>query len=637
MSFVSGIRVGFASLSRERWWFLSWTGLGALGLALLAVPGPRAGKAALRLAEAHAGGQPGSTVDYATHWVPRAAQGGLVVALLMLVGTCWLVRPLPTRPPVPARPTPGKIAGWALTGFTLLLMLFSGWANAPRLDFSLWGDEDATMRKSVVGQFQRNQEGKLAFDAPSWMETFFRYRDPNNHPLNSVLSRLSHQKLARDLTRPDGFYFDEKALRWPVFVAGLLGLAALAWVGWIMGNPALGGFAAALIGCHPWFVRYGVETRGYGFLFLFTPLALGCLIRAGQSGQWRWWISYGFFQFLILWSYPGAVHLLLALNASAICLVFFMKGSTRAWRQAQAGRWLTACALGAVLCTLMMLPLVQPLLYYLKSARMQGPMPPEWYPDAAGWLLTGMPWRAWDAANPLCWSWEQAAPGAWIIVGAGGIIGMLGLGVAGWWKQGSIGRALLPALALHAPLFVLQSYLSKGFIYAWYLVPALSGLVLLFTGILWFPWRRMALVVLLGIGGFVLLTAGAVARLRHHPVEAMRAGTKLTRPISLASDPRIDDVMTIDLVMSTRAYDPAMLPLPADDPELFKKYLAEADAIGKPLFVHLGSPGFADSVRPQVMALIRNPDLFESLAIFPGMDAPYTRQVFRYRSGAHVP
>jgi hypothetical protein len=128
--------------------------------------------------------------------------------------------------------------------------------------------------------------------------------------------------------------------------------------------------------------------------------------------------------------------------------------------------------------------------------------------------------------------------------------------------------------------------------------------------------------------------AKAVRLLREHPVEQMREGTKLTRPVRLASDPRMDDVMTIDMVMTTRAYDPAMLPLSSDDPDQFRNYLAEADAQQKPLLVHLGSPDFADSVRPQVMALIRNPVLFEAIATLPGMDGPYTREVFRYRPGA---
>lgn len=621
-----------ASLSREQRWFVLWVILAGVALAFLAKPGPRAAKAAGKLMEAHAAGHAAGTSDYVAHWVPKAAQGGVAVAVLLLLGTRWLVRPVPEAGLLP--PDPGRTPRHVLTAVAGVVMLYSGFANAPRLDLSLWGDEDATLRKSVVGQFERNEDGKLEFDGVSWLETVFRYRDPNNHPLNSVLSRLSHTALARDLTRPDGFYFDERAMRLPVFAAGLLGLAALAWVGWVLGKPAVGGLAVVLMAVHPWFVRYGSESRGYGYLLLFIPLALGCLIRATQTGRWRWWIGYGFAQFLILWSYPGALPLLIALNVSAVCLIFFLKGPSRAWREAQVGRWLTASAFGAVLCTLLMLPLVQPLLFYLKLPRMQGPMPLAWYPDAMAWLCTGMPWRPWDEGNPLCWSWEQAAVPWFRETGVFLMVLAMGLGAAGWWAKGGISRWLLPALLLHAPLLVLQSSVSGGFIYPWYLFPALVGLVLVAAGMLFLPLRQAGLILVLSGGFLVMHNAKAVRLLREHPVEQMREGTKLTRPVRLASDPRMDDVMTIDMVMTTRAYDPAMLPLSSDDPDQFRNYLAEADAQQKPLLVHLGSPDFADSVRPQVMALIRNPVLFEAIATLPGMDGPYTREVFRYRPGA---
>jgi hypothetical protein len=634
MNFLNRLRSAAASLSREQRWFVLWTVLAMGVLAWLAIPGPRAAKAGARLAALHAEGQPGGTADYVAYWIPKAGLGGLMLAGLLLLAVKGIVRPVPAAAITFSR-APRK-QGWWLAAFSACVIGWSAWANAPRLEFGLWGDEESTMRKSVVGQFERNKDGKLELDAVNWTETVFRYRDPNNHPLNSVLSRLSHTAFARDLTQPDGFYFDERAMRLPVFFAGLLGLAAMAWVGWTLGKPMLGGLAVALLATHPWFVRYGVETRGYGFLLLFTPLALGCLIRAAQIGKWRWWIGYGLAQFLILWSYPGAVHLLVALNVAAVCLVVFLT-KDKDWRKAQAGRWLTACALGATLCTVMMLPLVQPLMFYLKTPRMQGPMPSEWYPDAAAWLVTGVPWRPWDAGNPLCWSWIQALSGTWSALGLAGIGLVLVAGAAGWWRQGRLGRALLQALVLHAPLFILQSHLVGGFIYTWYLFPALTGLMLLAAGICWFPnIVRVPAFLVLALP-WLAVTPAAVKLLREHPIEQMREGTKLTRPVSLASDPRIDDVMTVDIIMTTRGYDPAVLPLKSDDPNAFRAFLREADAKQKPLFVHFGSPDFADSARPQVMALVRNPALFEPIATLPGMDGPYTRQVFRYKMGTVPP
>ena len=637
MSMIARISGKAAAPGRERRWYVLWLILAMAVLAPLAVPGQKAGKATKKLAEAHAAGHAGGTADYVAYWVPKAAIAGMGTAFLLLLGTRWLVRAIPLQDGPPPFPAPSRKSGWILTGMTAAVMLGSGIANAPRLNYGLWGDEESTMRKTVVGEFERNEAGQLQLDKLTWVDTVFRYRNPNNHPLNSVLARLSHEAFAGDLTRPDGFYFDERAMRLPVFAAGLLGLAAVAWVGWTLGRPGVGGLGVMLLALHPWFTRYGVECRGYGFLLLFMPLAVGCLVRSGVTGHWRWWISYGVVQFLILWSYPGALFLLVALNVSAVAMICCLKGPSRSWRLAQAGRWFTACALGAVLCTLLMLPLVQPLIYYLKSPRMQGPMPAAWYPDAMAWLFTGMPWRAWDAGNPLCWSWQQgfagrAAAGEQLVIWAG--VGWLVLAVAGWWRQGGIPRALLPGVVLTAPFFLIQSQSAGSFVYMWYLMPALPGVILLGSGLAFYPWKKILLPALALVGAFALATGPAHNLLRTHPIEQMREGTKLTRPISLASDPRVDEAMTVDILMTTRGYDPAVLPMTGDDPTLFKKYLAAADAGKKPLFVHFGFAALAEETRPQVMALIRNPGLFEPIAILPGMDGPYTREVHRYRAGA---
>ena len=629
---VHKVRQILSSITAERWCYLGWLAAAAGFLSWLAVPGKRAARAAARLAEAHARGDAASTLDYVAYWVPRAAVMGLVVVGVLLLATRWLARPLP-EPEVASIPQNPSRSGRLLAGFAALLMLWSGMANAPRLDFGLWGDEEATMRKSVVGQYERDKSGALVLDAPDWTETVFRYRDPNNHPFNSVVSRLSHTALAGDLKNPEGFYFDARALRWPVFVAGLLGLAATAWVGWVAGAPLAGALATLLLALHPWFVRYGVECRGYGFQLLFVPLALGALIRSVQTGSWRWWALYGLCQVLILWSYPGALHQLVVLNISAAAAFLTVSGRSRDWRLAQAGRWFAVCALGAVVCTVLMAPLVQPLLIYLKTPRMQGPMPGSWYGDSLAWLTTGMPLVPWEAENPLCWSWQQALP-AWWGAGFALIVIALAAGAWGWWRQGGILRALLPALLLHAPLFALQTFASGGFSYSWYIMPALTGIVLLAGGIALLPVRTALVSSLVLLGIFTLATMPATRLLREYPVEQMQEGTKLTRRISLASDPRIDDVLTVDIAMTPRGYDPAALPLSGDDVATFRSYLAQADAGQKPLFIHLGSRALALQARPGVMQLIDNSSLFEYLATLPGMDKPYTREVFRYRPGS---
>ena len=195
-------------------------------------------------------------------------------------------------------------------------------------------------------------------------------------------------------------------------------------------------------------------------------------------------------------------------------------------------------------------------------------------------------------------------------------------------------RALLPALVLHGPLFVGQAQATGGFIYAWYLLPGLSGVILVVAGVALLAWRAVAGVLLGVVAGAWGAMGAARQGLRDYPIEQMREGTRLTRRITLPSDPRIDEVMTVDVLMTTRAYDPAVLPLGADDPEALRRYLVEADALGKPLYVHLGSPGLAEAVRPKVMGMVRDAALFEEVATLLGQDAAYTRQVFRYRAGS---
>jgi hypothetical protein len=587
----------------------------------------KSGSAEKRVVAARAEGSVASTRDYVVYWVPRAAAGGAVAALGLLLASRWLGRPLP--PTAPAEPGPAA-PGRLLWRVTLAAMLYSGIMNARRLDLSLWGDEDATVRKSVVGQYVRNEADGLYFRGVSWFESAFRYRDPNNHPLHSLLARASHAALARKSDDATGFYFDERALRLPVFVAGLLSLAALAWFCAVLGRPSLGAVAVVLMSLHPWFVRYGSEARGYGLLLLLVPLTLGALVRAVQRGSWKWWLGCGTAQFLMVWSYPGSVPLLAVLNAAALVLVW-AAGPTP-WRWQQTGRWLTASVTGAVLSAIWLLPCLEPLMIYLRSARMQGPMPASWYGDALSLVTTGIPWHAWDAASPLCFAWEKHLATHPLLFWPAAVL-MFSLPVAGvcwWWCMGRWGRALLPALLLFPLLILAQAAVTGGFFCSWYTLPGFPGWLLLSSGgILWLARGRnepaSALLAALG-----LLMAPATTALRQFPIEAMREGTQLTREITQPSHPGIDEVITLAVLMNTQAYDPAAWEL-EDDPVMLQRWLDTADESGVPLFIHIGSAPMARQLKPGIMKVIEDPAVFSLLQIYPGHDAPYERRVYRYR------
>ena len=55
--------------------------------------------------------------------------------------------------------------------------------------------------------------------------------------------------------------------------------------------------ALLLLVLHPWFMRFISEARGYAFVMLGSTALVGLLGRALQSGQWRWWLGFGFVEF----------------------------------------------------------------------------------------------------------------------------------------------------------------------------------------------------------------------------------------------------------------------------------------------------------------------------------------------------
>ena len=92
---------------------------------------------------------------------------------------------------------------------------------------------------------------------------------------------------------------------------------------------------------HPWFTRFGVDGRGYGFVMLAGTVMLGVLGRAVQTGLWRWWISFGLLGFVLIWSNLQGLYPLVALNLTAFaCLLH--KELTWDARRLLATRWITA-------------------------------------------------------------------------------------------------------------------------------------------------------------------------------------------------------------------------------------------------------------------------------------------------------
>jgi hypothetical protein len=570
-------------------------------------------------------------------WVPHA-RSLLPVALLInaaLLGVIALSYRWWTRPWAPAVSTPIPLARcwhrWAL----LACMIFTVGMNLPRMGISLWGDEEWTLRHNVVGEYRWSAKmGKLKFYPVSWGEAVWDYRTPNNHGFFSLLAKLSHTFLHRPQNTPEALPFSEWTLRVPSLLAALLALALLYQVMRELGQPEAGVVAAALLALHPWFVRYSTEARGYGLLFALWPLAVLMLVRGLRTGRFRWWLGFGLFQGLMLWTWMLALHWVLALNLSALGLLLTRMDDPQ---RVLPRRWLLGGLAGAMLALPALLPAVPQVRAWMQSGRAAASGPPwAWCGDSACWLLSGDAWKTPLPGSPLCLGRDQD----WLVQPLGVALILLipalllAAGTAFWVRRSSTHRWLLAAWFLPLVLVVGQALVSRNVLLSWYaspLLPAtvtlmaagLVGLASCLSGRLKF-WSAIAGLAVMGG-----LWWPECSLLRAHDFEPTLTATRLTRSTlnpSLLSD---RDPITVQFCMNRPAYDPA-----AEEPKTENHLLAlmeKARASKRDLFVHLGDVPLARVRHPEMMALVDDPRLFESLAILHGMEHAQSRQVWRLR------
>ena len=321
----------------------------------------------------------------------------------------------------------------------------------PRLDKSLWGDEEYTLRRSVIGEYERNAEDIPTFRPLSWSETMWSYKKPNNHILNSVLTRASHEAFHHPTTEASAFHFDEVILRLPAFLAALGAVVAIGYALACLGFVRAGILSMFLLAIHPWFIRYGTETRGYAFVLLLTPLAFCFLIKAVRRGRWRYWIAYCLSEFFLFLAYPGTFYLLVATNLSALLLTLNARGGWQnRWKL--TGRMVTANIVAAMLVIQSMAPCYAQLKAYLKKSEGENISDLAWLGDNLSYILTGLPWRVWGEDNPLCHTLAQqpVLGGVLLTLAAVALIA----GVIRLYATSIQGRILLCYFLLQWPLLI---------------------------------------------------------------------------------------------------------------------------------------------------------------------------------------
>jgi 4-amino-4-deoxy-L-arabinose transferase-like glycosyltransferase len=581
-------------------------------------------------------------------WYGAAINLGLSILALLV----WHFRPemVEGSALTSDEPPPADRAGqWFRGALVLIATVTAAWAMLPRLDLSLWGDEEATTRRFIVGHVYRSDEGGFTVKAPTWIKSIWNWdTGTNSHLLFNVLARLSHGAADDSGKDPDQFYFSERRIRLPSFLATLLLIPAAAALVTRLGFPRGAPLTAFLLALHPWVIRFGSDARGYALLMLFAVVTMVFLIQALQRpGRVGWWLAFGICECLALLSNLSAVFLLVPLNLVALWLAWAptQPGRLNPLRVATVWRYAGATLLGAMLTIQILMPIIlQAPGYFAKGRFSGGGVEPGLVRDSLAYWALGTPWESFEAGNPLALDWNalhEAHPLATVwaaaLIGLFLVAGFLALfwrSAYRWW--------LVPLLA-PVPLIFLEAHLSENILYPWYTVAFLPlGLVVVGVGFGAVApgarrWPKALGAIPPLLAGFGVLALFAVATqaqrqiIRTHAVEPLAETVRLTRDVVNPFHPDIDDSLTLGYVHASRLYDPAMKL--AENDEEFIAAIREAEMLKRPLWVNAANLGLAKSIFPKASALVEDRDVFEAPIVVHGLQQPCTRYVFRYKPG----
>lgn len=576
---------------------------------------------------------------YVPVWLYKGLRMNLVIAGAVLLTSPWLGRRRdPAMKFLDALVTE-PVKRWEIIA-CVALMGVAAWHNAPRLHHSMWGDEEFNASRFMLDYVERAEDGTLEIKERSWVTTLWNMRKPTNHLGYSFFARLTHDTFFEKKTGPADPWFSEALLRTPVFISGLLLIPAFLWALRVWGLRPWWGLLLLLL--HPWFTRFGVDGRGYGFIMLGATVMLGVLGRALQTGRWHWWLVFGFGGFFLVWSNLQGIYPVAALNLTALaCLLRRDLANPARWLL--AGRWFVANMLTLMLIVGYLTPCWPQLQEFMAKGEITGTLDARFWEDGICAWWFGQPWVPWDEPqNPLRYSMQismQTLP--WLhVAGIAFFVVLIIAGIVVLLKNR--GQRVLLIFALGAPaLMLLHMAVSHNRPYDWYFTTFLPGLFLMAAAgaesLMSRETRKLVpiagLVVTVGLYAFI--TRQPRTLLRNHPIEPSRDSVALYRKVTNPRHPDIDKgVLSAAFTMYTEGYDPALHRF--NSVEQLRTLMDESDRSTKPLFINVGFLKFMrlkDETRPSC-EVIEDPAIFEHVATLHGLLPYTTRDVFRYRGKA---
>ncbi|CAN5916037.1 hypothetical protein BH11VER1_BH11VER1_28530 [soil metagenome] len=546
--------------------------------------------------------------------------------LLGLLGTAGKWMPVPVSGGASLK---GKVSHRVFWAFTALAVLSAGYLRTPRLNHSLWNDEEYAMRRFSHGSWETQKDGALKFEPVSWNDTLFLNNNGNNHVLASLVTRLTLD-VWRVGTHQVREAFSETALRTPALIASLLTIILIALLGLEAGGTWVGIGAAFLMAILPWHVRYAVESKGYSLMLFFICLNLWAILGALRENKLSSWLIFALSEAAYLLSFAGSIYVAIAINL----MVAIELLRSRKWKVI---RTLTAFnIIGAVPVILWMLPSIPQILIYLKaedSLRLGMGFP--WTRDYLsglaicfqydnpGTLHSGTSWLLQSMKS----SWFFSLFFLWITPAT------IALGLVFSFLRNTASRLIILCPMLAGLMAYAHNAAHDNPMVVWYLLYTIIGFVvaipLAITAIDRVkPWLSPALLAVF-ISVYGIMTWDANQTLMWHDRQPIRQ--------TVAAIKQIDShALTASFGVSDRqsqSYDPGVHVLETEkDLEECTKLSRES---GAPLYVYYCGEKVSGQRRPELMKKVTQSEEFTFICTKPGHEDMFSYHVYQWKPSAN--
>jgi hypothetical protein len=518
--------------------------------------------------------------------------------------------------------TPPGLSGFALTVLTVILVGAAVY-RVPRLDQSLWNDEEYGLRRHAHGEWKHAKSGELVFEPVSWTETLFECRVGNNHHLNSALGRVSLSGW-HFFTGAPPEEFSESAFRAPALAAGILTLALLVILGSELGLPWVGVGAAGLLALHPWHVRYSVEARGYSLMMFFMCLMLVALTRAFRTNRVAAWTLFAIAEAGCLLSFAGSLYPVAMINAFALLECLIRREPKR------IGTLIGFNLLGSIPVIVWLLPSVPQVLAYLKRPdALRLGMDWDWGRDCLSHLLSGAHYYLPELEIHHGTSWLQQAGSHPLFVPV--LCYLLPfLSVAGLLLalfRNTASRLCIGGIAVGGVAAFVHNAAQNSPMVVWYLLYVLIPIALAapLACLRIIPMRSRlgipALIALLAAFGVATQDVrGRIVAYDRQPMRQTVASIREAKPEAMTAVFGVSD-------RQTQSYDPKVRVM--ESAADLDRVIADAHQEGRPLFVYFCGRVISGERNADLMKRVLDPTEFKHVSDHPGLEAMFTYHVYQ--------